>query len=138
MTDPAPVPERQDNSEREVAFYSAVVTAWIETKMERDRSVFTLAAAGIGLLVSVLTTVGVPARWLLGLYAAAGGFFFATCVLCLWIFDANATHLQALTTGNSGVSPKLSRLDRVVLICFGLGVALSLAIAFATACHTAP
>jgi hypothetical protein len=94
-TEPASVPDRQENSEREVAFYSAVVTAWVETRMERDRSVFTLAAAGIGLLVTVLTTVGVPARWLLGLYAAAGAFFLATCVLCLWIFDANATHLRA-------------------------------------------
>ena len=51
-----------------VAFYSAAVQAWVTTRMEKDRALLNLAAGGIGLLVTLLTTVGPSSRsefWLI-------------------------------------------------------------------------
>ncbi|MDA8663964.1 hypothetical protein N9L66_03280 [Porticoccaceae bacterium] len=44
---------------KNVAYYSTMLSAWIETKMERDKTLVTLSAAGIGLLVTILTVIGV-------------------------------------------------------------------------------
>lgn len=41
-----------------VEYYSAAVTAWFNTALEHDKSILTLAAGGIGLLITLLTTVG--------------------------------------------------------------------------------
>lgn len=45
--------------QKDVAYYSALVSAWIQTKMERDKTLASLSAGGIGLLVTILSTVGV-------------------------------------------------------------------------------
>ena len=34
-----------------VAYYSALVNAWITTRMEKDKQLLTLSAAGIGLII---------------------------------------------------------------------------------------
>ena len=60
--------ETDKNVQKEIALYSAVVQAWAGTRMEKDRSILNLSAAGIGLLVTLLTTVGVTARCQLVLY----------------------------------------------------------------------
>ena len=44
--------------QKEVEFYATSVTAWYNTALERDRGLFTLSAGGIGLLLTLLTTVG--------------------------------------------------------------------------------
>ena len=41
---------------KNIAFYSTLLSAWIQTKMERDKTLVTLSAAAIGLLVTILTT----------------------------------------------------------------------------------
>ncbi len=62
-------------SAKEVAFFSAVVGAWIETRMEKDKTLLSLATAGIGLLVTLLTAVGPSSVHELWLYAGAGASF---------------------------------------------------------------
>ncbi|MGY0582644.1 MAG: hypothetical protein ACW7DV_11235, partial [Paraglaciecola chathamensis] len=44
---------------KNVAFYSTLLSAWIQTKMERDKTLITLSSAAIALLVTMLTTVGI-------------------------------------------------------------------------------
>ena len=60
------------NNAKEVAYYTALVDAWINTKMERDKSLLSLATAGIGLLVTLLTTVGITSGIMYLLYALRG------------------------------------------------------------------
>ena len=54
--------------QKEVEFYATSVTAWYNTALERDRGLFTLSAGGIGLLLTLLTTVGLKDLVLVVLY----------------------------------------------------------------------
>lgn len=49
-------PEEIDDQKR-VEYYAASVNAWFNTSLEHDKSLFTLSAGGIGLLITLLTTV---------------------------------------------------------------------------------
>ncbi len=80
-------PDADPNADaKDVAFYSAVVSAWVETKMERDRTIVTLSAGAIGLLVTLLTTVGVKAPFTLWLYAGALVGFGVAAICTIVIF----------------------------------------------------
>lgn len=63
---------------KNIAHYSILLSTWIETKMERDKTLVTLSAAAIGLLVTILTTVGVKSLWEIPLFAFAVTSFLAT------------------------------------------------------------
>ena len=41
------------NKEKHTAYYSALVEAWLDTRMEKDKSLLMLAAGGIGILVTL-------------------------------------------------------------------------------------
>lgn len=55
---------------KNIAYYSVLVNAWIQTRMERDKTLVTLSAAAVGLLVTLLTTVGINKEWIILLYLA--------------------------------------------------------------------
>ena len=74
------MPESKEESEKRVlrelegkniAHYSVLLGAWIQTKMERDKTLVTLSAAAIGLLVTIFTTVGVKSIWEIPIFAVA-------------------------------------------------------------------
>lgn len=50
--------------QKSVEFYAAGINAWYNTSLEHDKSIFSLSAGGIGLLITLLTTVGLYASWL--------------------------------------------------------------------------
>ena len=131
-----------NNSERDRAWYSAAVAGWIDSRMERDRSLISLSAGGLGLLITILSTVGPARRWLLWLYLLAAIAFLVTCLACLSVFSANARHLEKLAAGQEGISTRLSRHDTLSMWSFGLGITVSLAIAlitaFSTSTHESP
>ena len=70
---------------KNIAHYSAILSAWIRTKMERDKVLITLSAGGIGLLVTIFSTVGVKHWWEILPYMIAVIFFLATIIVCLFI-----------------------------------------------------
>ena len=43
---------------KNIAHYSTLLAAWIQTKMEIDKTLVTLSTAAIALLVTILTAVG--------------------------------------------------------------------------------
>lgn len=115
---------------KELAFYSAMVEAWVGTRMEKDKTLLALAAGGIGLLVTLLTTVGPASVGQLWLYALAGVAFIATMILAILIFDGNSEYLErVVTTGERGRDPSLDRLDAWMFRSFILGVAVTCAVA---------
>lgn len=127
--------EEQDlqESQKDVAFYSAVVEAWVATRMEKDRTLLTLASAGIGLLATLLTTVGPGSLTELVLYGAAGTAFTVSVVAAVSIFGRNSDHLEAVVQERKrGNDPKLQRLDRLLFVSFLLGVILTGAIAMSS------
>ena len=107
---------------KDVAYFSALVTAWIETKMERDKTIVTLSAGAIGLLVTLLTTVGVKTPWMLLLYTGAVGGFAVAAGYSIVIFDSNSVHIEEVIKGGTEDNKTLRRLDKRTLTFFTLGV----------------
>lgn len=126
---PAP-PARDD---RDTAFYGAVVNAWIATRMEKDKSILTLSAAGDALLVTLLTTVG-PHSWIEAVfYALAFAGFTFSAWTAVRIFDRNADYLARLANDKDEPDPNLGKLDRALLRGFLFGVVCSVLIASSSA-----
>ena len=106
---------------------------WAENRMTLDRSLLQLSAAGIGLLVTLLTTVATWRGLELLIYLAAALFFLGTIVLCLWIFRKNCEYLEAILRGKAR-KPNLRCLDRLSFGFFVAALVLSL-FAAAVTCY---
>jgi len=122
--DPLEIAEQKD-----IEHYSASVNAWFNTALEHDKSILTLSAAGIGLLVTLLTTTGLASAEALVLYIMAILSFMLAigCVLC--VFERNKVHIEQVISGVSkSADAALSMLDRCALFAFGAGVIFSVVI----------
>jgi nucleoid-associated protein YejK len=51
--------DKEDYEAKQKAFYSAMIAAWLNTRLERDKQLLGLSVTAIGLLVTLLRTVGV-------------------------------------------------------------------------------
>ena len=111
---------------KEVEFFAASVNAWYGTTMEHDKSIFALAAGGIGLLTTLLTTIGVATIGTFLLYVGSIACFITSLVAILMIFKKNRDHILAVVVeGQVEEDPKLARLDSLAMKFFGLGILLA-------------
>jgi len=81
---------------KNIAYYQSLVSAWADTNMEVDKSLLTLSTAGIGVLVTIITTkeLLVTEIWERVFLGSAFGGFLMTACLVLIIFAKNARHLE--------------------------------------------
>ncbi|MDC4224985.1 MAG: hypothetical protein MPW15_12355 [Candidatus Manganitrophus sp.] len=114
--------EENDYKAKELAFYEATVNAWITTKFEKDKHLLTLSLAAIGLLITLLTTVGAATVCQALIYGAAIFFFLISVISVLFIFDRNSTHLQKILKGDESNDPILKVLDKSASISFFIGI----------------
>jgi hypothetical protein len=120
-----------------VEYYAASVNAWYSTSLEHDKNVLTLSAGGIGLLITLLTTVGLTSAEALVLYIGAITSFLVALISILFIFRRNQTYIEQVLTGNNtGTETVLAKADTIVLLAFGIGVVFTAVIGFATAIHS--
>jgi hypothetical protein len=119
-----------EQSAKNVAFYAALVDAWVATRMEKDKTLLTLATGGVGLLVTLLTTVGPSSGTQLWLYGLAGTCFGVAVVAAICVFDRNSHHLlDVIQNGTKGDDERLQLLDQIVFLSFVTGMVLTGAIA---------
>ena len=114
--------------EKDVAFYSATVNAWYTTKFEKDKHLLSLSTAGVGLLVTLATTVGALTLCTAAMYFLAV-FSFLVCILTvLSIFSRNADHLQRLIKEDEDEDkdPFLDLLDKSASTSFVFGIIFTL------------
>ena len=78
----------------QVAYYAALVQGWIGTKMEKDKSLLTLSSFGIGLIGTILTTVGVNSLFEIIVYGLIILCFLVTIISSIIVFDKNANVLK--------------------------------------------
>jgi hypothetical protein len=116
--------QNTDLKERQRIYYSAIVNAYIESSMERDRSLLNLSAGAIGLLVTLMTAVGVSSTFELVLYAAATICFAVNIVLILHVFRLNKTYLLNLANDEPTDDIKLKKFDSSIFAAFLTGVVL--------------
>lgn len=103
------------------------------TKLEYDKSLLVLSAGAIGLLITLLTTVGVNSTALLFVFAAAIISFVVCLITVLAILSRNGKHLEDLIAGKRTNDSILSFLDSLSIFTFILGVILASVIGLVTA-----
>ena len=121
------------DEKKQVAFYTAGVAAWYNTSLEHDKSLFTLSAGGIGLLITLIRTVGVPSAETLVLYIAAMISFLICLVSVLVIFKKNRSHIEQVFQGKQDPDHTLTILDNVAIWSFGIAVLFSAVIGISSA-----
>jgi hypothetical protein len=119
-----------------VEYYAGKVNAWFNTKFEHDKSLLTLSAGGIGLLITLLSTKGVNSIESLILYVVALFAFIVCLGTLLWIFRRNAKHLENVIQGLETRDSVLAFLDNTALASFLLGVLFSSIIGVSAAVHS--
>jgi len=129
-------PEEIENQKR-IEYYAASVNAWFNTSLEHDKSLLALSAGGIGLLLTLLTTVGLSSAEALVLYIGAIVSFVVALVTILVVFRRNRTHIEDILSGKSTSNdPLLTKLDATALWAFGIGVLFTAIIGLAAAIHS--
>jgi len=119
--------------QKEVEYYAAKVNAWFNTRIEYDKSLLVLSAGAVGLLVTLLTTVGVNSCELLFLFFVAISSFVICIIVVLAIFLRNTKYLEALIAGNVADDPVLRFLDLLSISSFIIGIVLASVIGLLTA-----
>lgn len=113
---------------KNIAHYSVFLGAWIETRMQRDKTLITLSAGGIGLLITLLTIVKNASLIYLILYSLAFGCFIGTIFICLKIYQENSVVIENEIRGPEDPNYKelsLKLYDKWSYILFVAGVILS-------------
>ncbi len=119
-----------------IQHYSVLLAAWIETRMDRDRTLVALSAAAIGLLVTILTAVGLPQLWMILLYAGAFASFLLTIWAAIRIYQLNSAMLANELRGSEAPDFKqinLKPYDRLSVVSFSVGALFAIAIGIASA-----
>jgi len=101
-----------DNEKKEIAYYATMVNAWIQTRMERDKTLVSLSAGGIGLLVFIAIFIGTQNFFQVGLCCVAFLDFVLTIGIILYVFQRNSEHLEKIITNKEGTNR-----DNVLIMC---------------------
>ena len=116
---------------KNVAHYEVLLSAWIDNRMERDRTIITLSSAAIGLLVTIITTVHITGLWqcLFSSIALAG--FLGSILICLNIYQINTVHLEQALRGEDSTASSmiLENFDRWSIGLFSIGIVFSILMA---------
>jgi hypothetical protein len=120
-------------AQKEVEYYAAMVTAWFTTRIELDKSLLTLSAGGIGLMISLVTVFGIQSIESLLLFILALAAFICCIVAVLVILKRNSKHIEEVFRQNKATDPLLGILDSVAIVSFLSGVVLSVIIGVAGA-----
>ena len=123
--------------QKEIQYYASSVNAWFNTSLEHDKSILTLAAGGIGLLITLLTTQGLASAEALVLYVGAITSFLVALISVLVVFRRNRTYIEHVLAGKASENdPVLAKADLIALYAFGVGVFFTAVIGIATAIQT--
>ena len=82
-------------SENKVKMKATYDAAWVDTSMQRDKSLMALSAAGVGLLVTT-NKVRMDSLWEIIFYAMGMLGFLGCIIVILWIFKRNKVQLQRI------------------------------------------
>lgn len=125
--------ESKELEAKTIAYYSVMLDAWVETRLARDKTLVSLSAGGVGVLVTLLTTKGVSHLWELGLYLGSFGGFLVTLLLALTLYQKNSELIENDLRGTSSEHLKLKAFDQatIVAFCFGTLFAVSIAVSSA-------
>lgn len=117
-------------NEKSVAYYEASVAAWYQTKLERDKSVLTISAGAIGLMITLSCSFlnDKTFSWAGFILFLISTIFFAITIVCsIIIFNKNADYIEHVLKDETPHSMGLY--DWFSWIFFILGVVVAIAYA---------
>ncbi|WP_022946872.1 hypothetical protein [Pseudoalteromonas ruthenica] len=121
---------------KEVAYYSATVSAWFNTKFEMDKQLLSLSSAGVGLLITLMTAFGVVNLRVACFFALSLLCYIITVISVLLILYRNGKFLEKL---NSDKNKNKNENDNLLLVLdftartsFVIGILLTSAIGIET------
>ena len=117
-----------ESVQKRVAFYTSLVNAWIQTRMEVDKTLIVISSAGIGFLIALLTNKGVACTAIFVIYLAAFFSFFVVIVLCILILQRNSSYIATLLNNPDAKDPYLDAFDHVAKAFFALALIFTLII----------
>lgn len=124
-------PHTDEHTQKNVAFYQTFLSAWVSSRMEKDKQILTLSALAIGLLMTFrgeLSDVFAFTVWLI-----AGFAFVASITIILLIFGQNGDYIEKIIRDDDGARVELEKsLHRKTFWAFGLflvGVVLTIFLA---------
>jgi hypothetical protein len=91
---------RQLEIGKENAYYSALYSGWINTRIESDKSLLTLSVSAIGLLFTILVTINITDYFILILFILSISSFLSSAIIIIKVLDKNADLLQAIANNN--------------------------------------
>lgn len=118
-----------DAEEKQKAFYSCALSAWLSTRMERDKSILALSSGAIGLLITLLINFGTKGIWQNISYLGAFASFLACIIISLLVFNRNATYLERVIKEGAKRDKCLRVFDRIIFDAFISGVIFAIFIA---------
>jgi hypothetical protein len=125
--------DKEEYEANNKAFYSAMISAWLNTRLERDKQLLGLSVTAIGLLVTLLKTFGVSDLVQLVPFGFAFFAFLTTVISVLCILGENAAHIEKTLDGSSAESKVLILLDKIAGISFVTGIILIVIIGMCSA-----
>lgn len=123
------------NDSKQTEFYSQGVAAWFNSALEHDKSLLSLSAAGVGVLVSMMQTA-IDSVCSLLLYAGAILAFMVCLVSVLLIFKRNKKHILDVFNGQATDDPLLGFLDSSASFSFFIAMLLSALLGISSAITT--
>ena len=133
------MPENDENLlhvNKKAAYYQELVSAWINTSMEQDKSILSISVAGIGVFITLLTTSKSMNFCSIVFAFLSMVSFLITTVLILIIFSKNTDYIEKEiqrenTAGlegniNAGEQRKHAMLDIFKNLLFSLGIVFAI------------
>jgi len=108
--------------------HSGFVNGWVNTKLERDKSILTLSSAGIGVLVTFFNFIKPDNLTIYYIYIGALAFFTISLITSIYIFKANADYLAKVINGKKAKS--IAWLDYILSWSFIFGLLLTIFLSF--------
>jgi hypothetical protein len=107
-----------------------LIQAWIENRMERDRTVLTLSSAGLGLLATLLAAIGFGSWRQFVVYIGAAIAFLISVFGGLAVFHFNSNYVQDLFHRRKPKTRLMNLSTKVLVVGFLIGIVLTLLLAF--------
>ena len=115
---------------KSLIFYDRLLDAWLTSKMEHDKSLLLISTGGIGLLSTLLTTVGLTSKWyiILLLFSCLSLLIAVLSLVCTqWI---NAAYIKFILNDLDKLAEredkKLNLLRKITIWSFTSGIVLTL------------
>ena len=118
------------NEEEQKEFRGQLRNAWIQTSLERDKSILTLSFGAIGLLFVIVDQLPIDSKTTLLIFLLAILAFVVSVVSIVWIFQENRSLLESQLKEKEENSKLAGFLDKLAVGGFLLGLFFSCILVF--------